>query len=253
MSAGSHCACVLALVASFTAVSAHAAAVPAPPIYEISLHQTGQTADIFRAPGLYQQGSVLSASAFASPVPLVTASATSVADTTLPAYGTSAISRLFYQFVVAGPQDGVVIPLFVQGRLHAEAQTSPPIITFAGASLSVVNSLGGVGKELITGSVGYTGPDLAVSLPFTQLSGELGYVTLQASATAVGGDVASAWVDPYFYIDPAFLAANPGYGITLSPGVVNAIPLPGAMLLLGSGVLVLAGRAAGRRDAGGSQ
>ncbi|MGE3774397.1 MAG: hypothetical protein AB7I32_15840 [Gammaproteobacteria bacterium] len=243
------CAPLLALVASFTGPTAHAAAFPGPESYEITLHQNGQAAEIFRAPGFYQQGSVVSASAFASPFPLATASATSVRDMSSPAHRTDAGARLAYELVVNGPQDGVAIPLFVQGRLHAEAQTELPLVTFAGASLSVVNSSGGAGHLLNTGSVDYTGPDLTVTLPFTQLSGEIGFVLLQAVATAVDGGSASAWVDPYFFIDPDFLAANPGYSVTLSPGVVNAVPLPGALALLGSGLALLAAHYPSRRRA----
>lgn len=41
----------------------------------------------------------------------------------------------------------------------------------------------------------------------------------------------TAWIDPYFEIDPTFLAANPGYSIEVSPGVGNsplAVPEPAA-------------------------
>jgi len=241
------CAPLLALATSFNSLPALAAPFPGPESYEITLHQNGQAAEIFRAPGFYQQGSIVSASAFVSPFPLVTASATSVRDMSSPAHRTDAGARLAYELVVNGPQDGVAIPLFVQGRLHAEAQTDLPLVTFAGASLSIANSSGGAGHLLNTGSNDYTGPDLALTLPFTQLSGEIGFVVLQAIATAVDGGSASAWVDPYFYIDPAFLAANPAYSLALSPGVVNAVPLPGALVLLGSGLVVLARHVSCRR------
>lgn len=55
---------------------------------------------------------------------------------------------------------------------------------------------------------------------------------------------ADAWADPLIYIDPVFLAANPGYVVTLSSGVANAVPAPGALWLL---VTAVAGLAIRRR------
>jgi len=57
--------------------------------------------------------------------------------------------------------------------------------------------------------------------------------------------VVDTTVDPYFFIDPAFLAANPGYSLIFSDGIGNPfIGLPGVpepatwtMLILGFGAI----------------
>lgn len=55
---------------------------------------------------------------------------------------------------------------------------------------------------------------------------------------------AGAFIDPEFYIDPTWLALNPGATLSLPLGVGNAItpaavPVPAALWLLGSGLLGL--------------
>jgi MYXO-CTERM domain-containing protein len=70
-------------------------------------------------------------------------------------------------------------------------------------------------------------------------------VQMIVNATVVGNIVnathpdAYAYVDPYFAIDPDFLSSHPGYSISFSDGVINAVPEPGtaAFLVLGLGAL----------------
>lgn len=61
---------------------------------------------------------------------------------------------------------------------------------------------------------------------------------------------ASSLIDPHIEIDPIFLANNPGATFLIAEGVGNAVspvPLPGAVWLLGSGLIALFGFNASRR------
>ena len=61
---------------------------------------------------------------------------------------------------------------------------------------------------------------------------------------------ASAYIDPYFQIDPAWAATHPGYSLAFDPGVGNgapgafgspsAIPEPGSVALAAAGLAALA-------------
>jgi len=66
-------------------------------------------------------------------------------------------------------------------------------------------------------------------------------ITLNASAAGGPGGSASAYIDPYFQIDPAFLAQKPGYSLNFSAGVVNAASVlePAAWLMACCGVVLL--------------
>jgi hypothetical protein len=56
-------------------------------------------------------------------------------------------------------------------------------------------------------------------------------VTLEATAQLTGDPLggestATAYIDPYSYIDPAWAAQNPGYSLVFSPGIGNSLPAP---------------------------
>jgi len=67
-------------------------------------------------------------------------------------------------------------------------------------------------------------------------------ITLTASTGASSGGHAAAFADPYVQIDPNFLAANPGYSLSFSEGVVNAVPEPASGLLMLAGLALLASK-----------
>jgi hypothetical protein len=72
----------------------------------------------------------------------------------------------------------------------------------------------------------------------------IGMVQLAAVANIdfffVGGS-ATAFIDPHLEIDAAFLAANPGATLTITPGVGNEIPSVAAVPEPGTYALMLAG------------
>ena len=103
-----------------------------------------------------------------------------------------------------------------------------------------------VGADLYSGWIsGRTGISLNES--------GTGIVTIILAAQAlahtgfVGIASANAFIDPKFYIDPDYLAANPGTALAFTPGVGNdiaAVPEPasGWLILLGLGLLGRTGR-----------
>ena len=71
-------------------------------------------------------------------------------------------------------------------------------------------------------------------------------VTMDAFACNSNGLSQSAWIDPYFLIDPDWVAANPGFQLAFSNGVGNVpggspVPEPTTCVLFGLGLLGLAG------------
>jgi hypothetical protein len=86
--------------------------------------------------------------------------------------------------------------------------------------------------------------DPGSSLTYDQ-SGLIG--TSQIGAIEIFSEVSviaatgSAFADPIVQIDPTFLAANPGYSLEFSSGLISAAPEPGSvgLTLIGLGMLAL--------------
>lgn len=170
---------------------------------------------------------------------------------------TSAGADLDYYIAIDGPATSLLVPLRVSGTVAAFLPQPISHGTFAGAWAEVNLSGGGVdldelAERGVTLGMGRSGSDVVnfdteVMVPVnTPL-----LVSMSAAANsheAFGGD--SAYADPTFTIDPAFLAANPGYALAFSPGVGNgpAVPEPLSLVLFGFGLVGL--RAVCRRRVG---
>jgi hypothetical protein len=123
-------------------------------------------------------------------------------------------------------------------------------------------SVGGNSEALACAGVGgcstkFNPPSFSGTTTIYEAPG-LYQIALNASAAGGNGSSASASVDPYFQIDPVFLALNPGYSLDFSAGVVNAattVPEPAAWLMACCGAALvgvmrrrfLAGQASSQR------
>lgn len=151
--------------------------------------------------------------------------ATAIADGTLTGFNIARAS-IDYQFSVSGPVSGIPVPIFVVTEMHVRVSGS----FWAGASLEVLSSdeRDYLGQILDTRKVGLVA-DFSGALPFLARSGIVNTVSMTAGVSASSSSPisghAEAFVDPYIYIDPAFLAAHPGYSVSVSSGFPN-VPLP---------------------------
>lgn len=230
------------LLLSWAALAQAAPVTPTPPEYLVELGENTLPGVIGRDPGSYtSSGGRTTGSVAGAPVALVSAASNSVAgDFSVAGSSTSAAARLFYSVAVNGPADGVLVPLFAATRLHADSTTPGSFTTRASASLGISNTTGAFQLLLNTDfNSPLPGTDFTGTLAFTQRSGSLSQIALQAVTTANGGGRSAASVDPFFFIDPEFLAANPGYSVSVSAGVVNAVPAPPALSLLATGLVPL--------------
>jgi hypothetical protein len=166
---------------------------------------------------------------------------------------------LSFSYEVVGPLGSTaMVPLLFTGGVSLSA--SPAASTFG--TINVFNNAGLVAaihtclNDLTCGSE--TAPTLTNS-PFTIEANTVGGIGMEVYGTvAVNlslGPIASgsfsATTDPILAIDPTFLAANPGYSLTFSPGFVVSSGVPEAstwaMLICGFAGLGYAGWQRGRR------
>ena len=164
---------------------------------------------------------------------------------------------LTYSYVINGPAIDLLVPMFATFHLGATATGGlPGSEVLANATLFIRGVNGtSIGRQEIAQSCPGCGPlDFRGTLSFLQLSGHFDRVELSvAASTSAGAGIsalATAFVDPYIFIDPAWLADHPGYSVAVSAGIGNAapgvaaIPEPQtyAMMLAGLGLLGFAVR-----------
>lgn len=178
----------------------------------------------------------------------------------------SGLATLSYWMYVTGPEaDDLTVPIFFAANLRASAKG--PAYTgieaaYGGASLSLQEYST---DEFMTLSfvrqifqahleAQYRGDDLNPSSSVTYNDvffvspGRFVATGIAASVAAQFGGSAFAYADPYFYIDPNFLADHPGYALEFSPYVgndpigVRGVPEPTTwvMMLLGSAIVGMA-------------
>ncbi len=170
-------------------------------------------------------------------------------------------TNLVYTFTVIGPS-AVMVPLTVTGGIYLQASGTG---ASSGRLLASVSDnypgsphyVSGDGASASCSATQQDSCNMPVQLHVSMLSGSAGsglgnvtYIQMQAASSFggsyYGASFATATVDPLVTIDPAFLAANPGYSLVFADGVTNAIApvpeLPAPVLLLaGLGLLGVSG------------
>jgi hypothetical protein len=268
-------------VAGVAALPTIAAALPAVS-YEQSASETGFfTSTYYPNDTLYQVESDGSpayyngstASAALSPYPAVYASS-STGVMEFPYFGTIATppylyrlshraeSELVYDFTVNGPSQAIVpltatFNLTIGGVGFSNLWSATASGQIRG-ELSCVGGFGPLGACSAALSSNPAVPYVTV-VSFTTRADDIDTVILDAQTSTVQtspdqSSAATAYADPYIVIDPTWLAANPGYSLSFSPGIVNAgpgsaAPEPASWALMLSG-FGLVGGAMRRRQAG---
>ena len=167
-----------------------------------------------------------------------------------------------YDIYITGGSLGDVVPLLISGSLSTDSLGAEDYdVTNAVASLilNFANGTSAARADVFCGNVlrgeDCSNPSWSGTLSAVGWVGYDNFVTVFASSEVAGAGFANAFADPHVYIDPAFHALHPEYGLDISPLVGNesvGAPEPATWFLTG-GALVLAGlmrrrgQATGRR------
>jgi hypothetical protein len=147
-------------------------------------------------------------------------------------------SSFLYDFQLNGPP-GASIPIKVEAQLYAiavEAIGYNPADGPGGDTLSLLYIIDATqyqaGEDptplLVSASAEIGGIDTAnpqINSTIYANPGDLISVYGEVISNLDGASASSAYVDPYFEVDPSYPSASE-YSITASPGVVNAAPVP---------------------------
>jgi len=179
------------------------------------------------------------------PRPYVSATASAFGSAPEPAR-VRVISQAYYYFSLLGPASTELVPIGFVGKASASLAGEP-----SSYSYSNVRIMGSAGSSYsFTCQADFScavGPDGTFTGSILLRRFEMGTVMLIAETTAISygrATTGSAFIDPYFFIDPGFLAEHPGYSLSFS-GVGNepfhTAPVPEpetyAMLMAGLGIL----------------
>jgi hypothetical protein len=149
----------------------------------------------------------------------------------------------YYYFEVVGPGGPYSnsVPIVVDAKVTASGSGAD-----TGVSGSIGDDYGTVAELGAPGSVSVAkDQDVASNVVLT--------MTLRSEATVWDGGSGTVSVDPFIFIDPTFLAENPGYSLDFSPAVGNSpsgVPEPAtwATMLLGVGMIGAGLRMARRKN-----
>jgi hypothetical protein len=166
-----------------------------------------------------------------------------------------ALADAYESYYVEALGPGVqAIPLVVQASIFTLASSNTQSSGGASGCLSI-NGPYCTGSNAVNLANSNTGHNSNIE-DFTQrlsvTPGTLTTISMSVSTLENVQGFASAIVDPYVYIDPTWLAANPGYSLEFSPGIGNeapSTPLPAALPLFASALGGLGGTAWLRRRA----
>jgi hypothetical protein len=152
-----------------------------------------------------------------------------------------------YYFEVVGPQS-ISVPISIQGELAASQASAGT--DFATSSLYLSQGPGLFYKSVSAPSTGGIASTTGVLGDVNVNSNSEIFVQLAAHTGTYTYNIDTALADPYFSIDPSWLAANPGYSLEFSDGIdnvpISATPLPPALPMFGAALFAL-GACAWRR------
>jgi hypothetical protein len=159
-------------------------------------------------------------------------------------------SYLTYSFAVAGPVDGLLVPMFA--TVNLQTSSTGPANQAVGDGQSrfalTASSPGGpfqaynIYRHSSLNTPQNDDPSFLGTVGFNQVSGQVGTAHLQIDVRSIFGGVSDAFASSFLFIDPTWLAINPGYSILLSEGVGQpsaVVPEPGTVALLGVGLAAL--------------
>jgi len=155
-------------------------------------------------------------------------------------------ATLRYYFSIGGSNTNALVPVRISGIFNVNADNLR-------GSISVSATVFDPGvqhfynfNKTCTSTCAESGvfAGLVNLAPNKQLAIELQTELLLRSQLISGSSISSAgstYIDPYIEIDPIWALANPGYSISVSPGVGNTVPVPEAetyaMMLAGLGLV----------------
>lgn len=168
--------------------------------------------------------------------------------------GASVIVELQYDFIVTGGTFGDAVPVDIASRMFAAVSPSPDPNNANSADASIalfrLSALGGnpvandglIEACAVSPDVGGCTSRYDGTTALAMKSGSAERLLLQIilGASPPSGGTASAWIDPYIFIDPAFARAG-DYRIAVSGGVGNAPPPSDAVPEPATWELMLAG------------
>jgi hypothetical protein len=138
-----------------------------------------------------------------------------------------ASAGLIYWELITGPDPSVLVPTWAEFGLKTFVRGDVPIDASAFLSVQGATPATSFNQGLISTNGSGTTDNFYVK-PFSQFAGQLSKVTMTVSVSVDGGTSGfidgQAFADPYFYIDPTWLADHPGYTLTVSAGVGNNSP-----------------------------
>ena len=166
-----------------------------------------------------------------------------------------------YNFGVVAPEDFdplLKVPVIVSALLTSGITSTDGdflVRTFGEATLGIsTGQIGDLGLAVCSGDCTQRPGDGVSTLDGSRtidlFADTTNNVTLSAQIelSSLFKSSASALVDPFFQIDPAFLSTHPGYSIVVSDGVPNnppegssTVPEPSTVWPLGFGMLALVG------------
>jgi hypothetical protein len=152
---------------------------------------------------------------------------------------------VYYEIQIAGPEN-IDVPVEVSGLVAAGG-----IFTDGSSSASayVEISLPGVlWSQIASDETGGSGSPSHYFRETLNIRANQALIVALGATTSIWdynglyGEVGSAYADPFFQIDPAFLTTNPGYSVELSAGAFNvpvtATPEPTTGAAVCAGVLL---------------